>query len=75
MSPFFSRQLGAMIVDEMCQCGHLHSEHGSKLEALGKDKKLRMPNEGSCCAKNCECLKFRWKRWITANERRPLQVC
>ena len=42
------------IIDEMCQCGHLKSEHNTTI--------VFAPGHGSC--KNCECKQFTWKKII-----------
>lgn len=66
MSPkiFYSRELGDFVVDSLCECGHLERDHGSHLIS----GKIRVHDGGSCCVKQCECLKFTWYRWVTIKE-------
>ena len=65
---FFSNQLGGVVVDEMCHCAHLKSEHGSRTLSLGNDQMLRQGHEGSCCAGICACSGFQWARFVTKEE-------
>jgi hypothetical protein len=65
---FYSRQLGDVVVDEMCVCGHLKRDHGSVLKKIDSEKSLRLPHEGNCCDGECECPHFVWDRWVTASE-------
>ncbi len=66
---FFSEELQEYVVDSMCSCGHLESEHGSKLLPLQNKLKLRLPHEGNCCSGKCKCPKFHWARWVTVIEK------
>jgi hypothetical protein len=67
MNHFYSNQLGGVVVDEMCKCGHLKSEHGSRTMSL-EDQILRESNEGSCCSGSCSCSSFSWARFVTKEE-------
>ena len=66
-SIFFSEQLGDYVVDELCKCNHLKSEHGSKITKMG-DFMLREHNEGSCCSGGCVCKQFKFERFVTVVE-------
>lgn len=66
--PFFSRALGSMVVDSVCVCGHLETDHGSKLKSIGSGQKMRLPHEGNCCAGSCACHQFTWARWAVQEE-------
>lgn len=68
VKPFFSRSLGGMVVGSMCFCGHLESDHGSKLIPCGKGRKTRLSHEGNCCNDNCACDRFTWERWVLKSE-------
>jgi len=70
---FFSRQHNDYVVDEMCACGHLKSEHGSLLHKL-KNKMLREHSDGNCCAGHCECTQFTFARFVTAKEAAKLTI-
>jgi len=64
MSPFFSEKLGDFVVNSVCGCGHLETEHGSLL--VGG---IKVENHGgSCCKGRCGCEKFTWERWATTEE-------
>lgn len=67
-SIFYSERLGDFVVDEMCQCGHLKSEHGSLLHKI-KDTLVREANDGSCCSGKCGCRRFTFTRHVTVEER------
>lgn len=60
---FFSRSLNANVVDALCQCGKLQSEHCSNVISL-KGMILRESGHGS--SENCD--QFRWLRWVTEDE-------
>ncbi len=69
-TPYYVSQSDDFVMDEMCACGHLKSEHGSrtvKLKASG-DRSLRIPNDGSCCNGDCRCPRYRWVRFVYMNE-------
>lgn len=68
MTSFYSRERGDYVVDAVCECGHLKREHGSKLRPLGRGRSLRLPNDGNCCAHQCDCERFTWAGWATAEE-------
>ncbi len=68
MKPFFSRQLQSFVVDEMCECGHSKSEHGSKLRKLPGNRFIRLVEEGNCCNMICSCSQFTWKGWVIADK-------
>ena len=68
MSSVLNQKLNSCDEKEaMCVCGHLESEHGSRLQKIG-NRSLRLSNDGSCCCGNCECPKFRWDRWVEKDE-------
>lgn len=67
-SIFFSEQLGDYIVDELCKCNHLKSEHGSKVTRMDGGSMLRDPNKGSCCSGGCCCKRFKFERFVTVAE-------
>lgn len=74
IKPFFSRQLQDYVVDEMCECGHLKSDHGS-LNRRINDRVVRLSrDEGSCCKGKCKCPHFTWERWVTADEAADLVI-
>lgn len=66
-SIFYSDQLGDYAVDELCKCGHLKSEHGSKVTNL-KSKIFRESHGGSCCCGSCNCKKFQFSRYVGVKE-------
>lgn len=66
---FFSRVLGDYVVDEMCECGHLKSEHGSRTTRIGGSRMLRQANDGSCCKGRCECKQFTFARFVGLEEK------
>lgn len=55
------------IVDELCQCGHLRRDHGSKSRRVGESL-CRLPQHGNCCSGQCACPRFTWARFVTATE-------
>jgi len=65
---FYSEQLGDYVVDELCKCGHLKSEHGSKLTKINEKATLREPHNGSCCTGGCACAQFAFARYVTVEE-------
>lgn len=65
--PFFSRTLNAFVLDEMCVCGHLKSEHGSKI-VRSRGAIIRLHDDGSCCKSGCSCKQFTWLRDVTDDE-------
>jgi len=65
---FRSNQLGGIVVDEMCKCGHLKSDHGSHSINLGDGHMIRESHEGNCCARKCECPGFTWARFVIKEE-------
>jgi hypothetical protein len=73
MKTFYSNQLNDFVADEMCQCGHLKSEHGSLTKRI-KNILLRNPNSGSCCGFHCECKRFVFSRFVTVDERISLKA-
>ena len=46
----------ASVVDEMCWCGHLKSQHNPTI----------VPGHGSCAVRPCDCTKFTWKTNVYA---------
>lgn len=66
-SVFFSNQLNDYVVDELCKCNHLKSEHGSKISNM-EGFILREPNQGSCCSGVCVCKQFKFEKFVTITE-------
>lgn len=67
--PFYHARLNDWVVDGMCKCGHLHSEHGSLLIPVpGAENSIRIEHDGSCCEEFCTCEQFTWQRFVTAEE-------
>ena len=80
-SIYYSERHGDYVSDEMCECGHLKSEHGSKLMPLNGSTTIRESNEGSCCNGVCACGQFSFARFVLLEEaaqlalgRRPLEL-
>ena len=73
MKAFYSRQLQDYVIDEMCECGHKKSEHGSMLHKMRR-KFHRESNGGSCCSGPCKCKRFTFARFITVEELAQLAV-
>jgi hypothetical protein len=48
---------GAVIENERCLCGHLRTEHESRLGGLAF-------GHGVCSQKRCECERFTWKETV-----------
>lgn len=67
MEAFFSHLVDDYVVDGICKCGHLESEHGSEVIKVA-GKSVRLNNSGSCCCKNCECMKFTWIKGLKISE-------
>lgn len=65
----FIRRSGEVVVDSMCKCGHLESEHGSKSTRLPDGALLREEGHGNCCKGKCACARFTWERFVTLDER------
>lgn len=63
--PFFSRSLQAVVVDEMCKCGHMKSEHASKVVKVSNSL-LRLSNQGGLSS---DCPRFTWDGYVTAEEK------
>lgn len=67
--PYYCFATEDFVMDEMCCCGHLKSEHGSVLVKMRKSKvSLRIPADGGCCEGMCGCKKFRWERFVYTDE-------
>lgn len=45
---------GTIIVDEMCECGHLRSAHMDTFSV----------GHGRCRVPLCDCKKFTWKEFV-----------
>jgi hypothetical protein len=58
-------RLGGLI--ELCKCGHLIGEHGSRTTKVG-DKLLRESHHGGCCAGSCQCPRFTFHRFVGIDE-------
>jgi len=56
---------GRVVVDEMCQCGHKASEHGSQIHELS-DGEVFVGNEGQGGCTECNCDQFTWKGFVFA---------
>jgi hypothetical protein len=68
-APYFCEPVGDFVFDEMCECGHLRSEHGSlTLPIKHSNKRVRVHDHGSCCASGCACTRFTWTRFIFTDE-------
>jgi len=48
-----NERLREKIIDEMCTCGHLKSQHAGHALIEG---------HGSC--NECDCRKFTWEKWV-----------
>jgi hypothetical protein len=74
-SVFFSRKHQNFIVDSMCKCGHLESEHGSLNQTIMPGKRIvRQPGHGNCCADSCPCPRFTWVRHVTVDEKADMVI-
>jgi hypothetical protein len=63
IQPFYSERRNDWVVDEMCMCGKLRSEHGSLVQRIG-DKLLRLESEGNCSETHCN--KYVFGGFVTA---------
>jgi len=52
---------------ELCKCGHLISEHGSRTTKV-EDSLLRESHHGGCCAGSCQCKRFTFHRFVSIDE-------
>lgn len=52
IQPFYSERRRDWVVDEVCMCGKLRSEHGSLVMKID-DRLLRLESEGNCSETNC----------------------
>jgi hypothetical protein len=66
--PFYSRAKQALVVAERCECGHLKSEHGSKLTRLPNGQMYRQYQHGSCCEDDCPCDQYTFAEYVTEEE-------
>lgn len=66
--PFYCHSVNDVVIDGVCECGHLERDHGSRLKVIDKDNTLRESHGGGCCADKCNCPRFTWKRWMTITE-------
>jgi hypothetical protein len=68
--PYYDPATNDFVFDEVCQCGHLKSEHGSMLVKLQQSggSSLRLPDDGNCCKGQCNCAKFVWIRFVFTDE-------
>jgi len=65
IQPFYSKRLQDWVVDEMCTCGELRSEHGSLVQHVGDtDTLLRLEGEGNMD----ECPRYTFKGFVTAEK-------
>lgn len=67
MFPFFSTRLKDFVLDSVCICGHLQSEHGSRTTKCD-DRLVRESGHGNCCQDACTCPRFTWERDVTSDE-------
>lgn len=74
MKIFFSNALNDYVTDEICTCGHLKSEHGSKLTKISSKKTLRDSHDGNCCCGQCRCSGFKFKRYLTITESAEIKL-
>lgn len=61
IKPFYSKRRKDWVVDEICECGKLRSEHGSLVQKVG-DQYLRLAGEGNAE----ECKRYRFFEFVTA---------
>lgn len=71
MARFFSAKLNDWVVDSMCVCGKLQSEHSTITMIIGEDI-VSDNNHGVCLETHCD--KFTWKRWVTETELLPASM-
>lgn len=50
----------------LCKCGHLSSDHGSRLTPVDKNHTLREYNHGGCC--ECACSMFTFHRYVSLED-------
>lgn len=52
--------------EEICQCGHKKTDHGSLIR-----HGVRIGCAGNCCTLNCDCTcqRFRWAGWANKPEK------
>lgn len=56
---------GKKIIDEMCTCGHLQSDHDS---SITNDATLADLTKGHGACAKCECAKYRWAHFVFESE-------
>ena len=59
----YLRSKGGYADGEVCKCGHLKSEHGSRTTEIDGQKMYRGANDGGCCEEGCCCKRFRFAGW------------
>lgn len=52
---------GKVIVDEMCTCGHLITNHGHEQIEL-PDQTILVEGHGGCLC--CNCQQYTWESWV-----------
>lgn len=60
--PFYLRSKDKFALGEICVCGHLKEDHGSRTILV------RQSHEGSCCCTGCECKNFTFSRYATEDD-------
>lgn len=56
------------VKESMCECGHLESEHGSRLQKIDLGRSVRIEHDGGCCCGQCSCPKFCWNHFVDETE-------
>lgn len=67
MLRIFVKETQKFAIDQLCECGHLHSEHHDRMQNYCKldDSEVVYKNSGGC--KGCNCQRFRWAEWHYEN--------
>lgn len=60
--PFYLRSQDKFALGEICVCGHLKEDHGSRT------KIVRQPHKGSCCCSGCQCKVFTFAHYATEDD-------
>jgi hypothetical protein len=68
MYPFYSKARKDFVVDALCECGHLHTEHDSIFFHVDEHTIVREYMEGKCCCEDCSCQRFRWSNWVLSKD-------
>jgi hypothetical protein len=51
----------------LCKCGHLQSDHGSRLVQM-EGGTYREYHHGGCCCCDCACKQFTFHRFVSLKE-------